>query len=79
MFVLPSMWNLLVSTLVFFISAWYIHRYLDEQEMPKGMARSILVFTLASLVSWGAGEIADWAQGKIEEPHAVMQISGDLS
>lgn len=79
MFALPSMWNLIVSTLVFFIAAWHIRRYLDEQEMPSGMTRSILAFALAYLVSWGAGEVADWAQQKIEEPQAVVQIPDDLS
>ena len=79
MFTMPSMWNLIVSTLVFFIAAWYIRRYLDEQEMPKGMTRSILAFTFAYSLSWGAGEVADWAQQKLDEPQAVVQISGDLS
>lgn len=79
MFTLPSMWNLIISTIVFFIAAWYIHRYLDEQEMPKGMTRSILVFMLASLVSWGSGEAADWAQEKIEGPRTTAQSPSDLS
>lgn len=79
MFTLPSIWNLVVSTLVFFIAAWYIQRYMDEQEMPKGMTRSILAFTFAYLLSWGAGEIADWAQEKIEEPQTLVQIQGGLS
>lgn len=63
MFALPSMSNLLISTIVFFIAAWYVRRYLDEQGIPAGMTRSILVFTLASLVSWGAGEAVDFIQG----------------
>lgn len=63
MFTLPSMWNLFVSSVVFFIAAWYIHRYLDEQGIPKGMSRGILVFLLASLLSWGAGEVVDRFQG----------------
>jgi hypothetical protein len=75
MFELPSMANLLISTIVFFIAAWYIHRYLDEQGIPAGMTRSVLVFTLASLVSWGSGELVDWTQGT--KPAA--QTSGDLS
>lgn len=75
MFELPSMANLLVSTLVFFIAAWYLHRYLDEQGIPAGMTRRVLVFTLASLVSWGSGELVDWAQGT--KPAA--QTSTDLS
>jgi hypothetical protein len=79
MFTLPSMWNLIISTIVFFIAAWYAHRYLDEQGIPKGMTRGLLVFVLASLVSWGAGEMVDWTQEKIEGPQAVAQNSGDLS
>jgi len=73
------MWNLIISTIVFFIAAWYAHRYLDEQGIPKGMTRGLLVFVLASLVSWGAGEMVDWTQEKIEGPQAVAQNSGDLS
>lgn len=73
MFALPSMWNLLISTIVFFIAAWYVRRYLDEQGIPAGMTRSILVFTLASLVSWGAGEAVDFIQG------TQAQTSVDLS
>lgn len=60
MFELPSVWNLLVSTIVFFVAAWYAHRYLDEQGLPKGMTRNVLVLTIASLVSWGAGAAVDW-------------------
>lgn len=79
MFALPSLWNLFASTLVFFIVAWYIHRYLDQQALPKNMNRSILVFVIASVVSWGAGEAADWAQEKMEGPQPTAQNSPDLS
>jgi hypothetical protein len=65
MFNLPSLWNLIISTIAFFIAAWYINRYLDEHEIPKGMSRGILVFLFASIVSWGAGDGADWVQEKI--------------
>jgi len=74
-FELPSMWNLIISTIVFFIAAWYINRYLDAQGIGKGMTRGMLVFSLASLVSWGAGEVVDWAQG----PQPASQTSKDLS
>lgn len=60
MFTLPSLPNLILSTLVFFIAAWYLRRYLEEQGIPSGTTRGVLVFTLASLVSWGAGEAVDW-------------------
>ncbi len=62
MFTLPSMWNLIVSTVVFFIAVWYIRRYLDEQGIPKGVTRGTLVFILAFMASWGAGAVIDWIQ-----------------
>ncbi|MEI7455858.1 MAG: hypothetical protein WCK93_03960 [Nitrosomonadales bacterium] len=68
--------NLLVSTLVFFIAAWYIHRYLDKQGIPAGMTRSLLVFTLASVVSWGSGEAVDWLNGT--PPPAPTDLSNLL-
>ena len=79
MFMLPSMWNLIISTIVFFIAAWYVRRYLEEQGIPKGLTRGTLVFVLASMVSWGAGELVDWGQEEIEGPQPVAQTSADLS
>jgi hypothetical protein len=79
MFTLPSLWNLIISTIVFFMSARYLHRYLEEQGLPKGMTRGMLVFTLASLVSWGSAEMVDWIEGKIEGPQPAVQTSDNLS
>jgi hypothetical protein len=79
MFELPSILNLVISTIIFFIAAWYAQRYLDNQGIPKGMTRGMLVFLLASLVSWGAGEMVDWTQEKIEGPQAAAQGSVNLS
>jgi hypothetical protein len=79
MFTLPSMWNLIISTIVFFIAAWYIRRYLEEQGIPKGTTRGILVFAFASLVSWGAGEGVDWTQEKMGVPQPAAQSSAELS
>lgn len=71
--------NLIISTIVFFIAAWFANRYLDTQEIPKGMTRGILIFVAAFLVSWATGEMVDWAQVKIEGPQAASQNSVDLS
>ncbi|UOA07918.1 hypothetical protein [Methylobacter sp. S3L5C] len=79
MFTLPSFWNLIISTLVFFIAARYLQGYLEKRGLAKGMTPSILVFILASGVSWGSGEIVDWTQEKIQGPQLVVQASGDLS
>ncbi len=60
--------GLFVSAIVFFIAAWYLNRYLDQQGIAKGMTRGMLVFTLAVVMSWGAGAVVDWAQNRIEGP-----------
>jgi hypothetical protein len=73
------MLNLILSTIVFFIASWYIRRYLDEHEIPKGLTRGVLIFTLASSVSWGAWALVNWVQVKIEGPQTASQTSGDLS
>jgi hypothetical protein len=73
------MTSLIISTIVFFIAAWFAKRWLDEQGIPKGMTRSVIVFTLASMVSWGAGDVVDWTQVKIEGPQAAAQNSVNLS
>jgi hypothetical protein len=78
MFSLPSIWNLIISTIVFFMAVWYIRRYLEEQGIPKGMTRGLLVFILAFLVSWGAGEAVDWTREKIAGPQPAAQTSDDL-
>lgn len=49
MFTLPSMWNLIISTIIFVIAAWFIKRYLDELGIPKGMTRGLGVFMAAYL------------------------------
>lgn len=79
MFALPSIWNLFISTAVFFIAAWYIRRHLEAHEIPGGMTRGLLVFMLASLLSWGAGAAVDWLQEEIEGPQTATQTPDELS
>jgi predicted PurR-regulated permease PerM len=79
MFTLPSLWNLIISTAVFIIAARYLQHYLELRGLPKGMTRSTLVFTLASLLSWGSGEMVDWTQDKVQDKPPVAQAPDDLS
>jgi len=78
MFTLPTLWNLMIATLVFFISAWYAHRQLDRYELPRGMTRNVLVLTVATLLSWGAGELVDMIarppQTKGASTHALPEV-----
>lgn len=44
---LPSIWNIVISTIVFFVAVWYFNRLLNEQGVPKGRTRDLLMFVLA--------------------------------
>lgn len=78
MFTLPSIWNIVISTIIFIIAAWYLHRLLDEHGMPKGMARGLLVFVLAYVVSWASGELVDWSREKMYGPEPVSETQKQL-
>ena len=79
MLTIPSIWSLAISTIMFFVSAWYFRRYLDAQKIPRGMTRGIVIFVLAFFVSWGAGEIADWTRERVDGPQIAVQDSLNLS
>lgn len=44
--------SLVISTIAYFVAAFYIRRYLDEIDVPKGMVRSLSIFVLAAAVSY---------------------------
>jgi hypothetical protein len=54
------MLSLVLSTVAFFVAAYFIKRYLDGMDIPKGMTRSLVVFTLALVVSYGVALIVEW-------------------
>ena len=54
------MLSLVVSTVAFFVAAYFIKRYLNGMDIPKGMTRSIVVFTLALAISYGVALVVDW-------------------
>jgi len=45
---------IVVSTLAYFIAAYYIKRRLDDMDIPKGMTRATLIFVLAALPAYAA-------------------------
>lgn len=51
--------SLVVSTIAFFVASFYIKRYLERMEIPKGMVRSFSVFVLALAVSYAVGYAVD--------------------
>ena len=80
MFTLPSVWNLVITTVVFIWTARHIRFFLDNHGLPTGTTRSMLVFTLASLLSWGSGEAVDWTEAKIKgKPQVISKAPDDIS
>lgn len=73
------MLNLAISTIVFFVAAWFLNGYLDQQEIPKGLTRGVVVLVLASLMSWVAGWAVDWTQTRVEGPQASIQTPSGLT
>jgi len=74
MFTLPSLWNLIISTLVFIIADKYVRIYLESRCLAKGILRGTLVFAVAYLFSWGSEEMMDWTENKLGVSQPAIQI-----
>ena len=53
--------GLIASTIAFFVASYFIKRWMDENDIPKGMTRAVTIFALAAAVSYGVG----WLVGLI--------------
>ena len=53
------MLSLVLSTIAFFVAAFFIKRWLDEMDIPKTMTRNIVIFVAAAAVSYGVAFIVD--------------------
>ncbi|MEO8102743.1 MAG: hypothetical protein ABI790_09465 [Betaproteobacteria bacterium] len=51
--------SLILSTIAFFASGFFINRYLDSIDAPKGSTRSILKFCAALLVAYAVAFVVD--------------------
>ena len=67
------MLSFVLSTLAFFAAAFWIKRYLEEQGIEQGMTRNILVFVLATGVSFAVAAGVDMFDDKpAAEQHGEM-------
>jgi len=55
-----SMLGLLISTVVFFVASYAIKRYMDDNNYPRGLTRSALIFCIALLISYGTAFVVDF-------------------
>ena len=51
--------SIILSTIAFFVASVCLKRYLDEMDIPKGMTRSAMVFTIALAISYVVGLAVD--------------------
>jgi VIT1/CCC1 family predicted Fe2+/Mn2+ transporter len=50
---------LIASTIAFFVASHFIKRWMDDNDIPKGMTRSVTILVLAAAVSYGVGWIVE--------------------
>jgi VIT1/CCC1 family predicted Fe2+/Mn2+ transporter len=51
--------GLIASTVAFFAAGYFIKRWMDDNDIPKGMTRNLTVFTLAVAVAYGVGWLVE--------------------
>jgi len=55
--------SLILSTVAFFVSGYFMRRYLDDNDIPRGMTRNIFVFAVALAISYGVAVAVDRLTG----------------
>ena len=53
--------GLVASTIAFFAASYFIKRWMDDNDIPKGMTRNLTIFALAIALAYGVG----WLVGLI--------------
>lgn len=54
------MLSLVISTIAFFVASYFIKRWADDNDIPKGMTRSISVIIAALAFAYGVAWAVDW-------------------
>jgi len=44
---------------VFLVAGYFIQRWMEENDLPKGVTRSVTIFTLAAALAYGVGWLVD--------------------
>ena len=51
--------GLVASTIAFLVASYYIKRYFDGTDLPRGMTRNVTIFALALAVAYAIGWAVD--------------------
>ena len=63
------MLGFVISTIAFSLVAYGLNRHFDSQALDSNRSRKVLVMTVATLVSIGAGWLVDKVDGDADLPH----------
>jgi hypothetical protein len=50
---------MVISTVAFFVFSYFIKRWADDNDMPKGMTRNIGVFAVALALAYAVAWVVD--------------------
>jgi len=53
------MLSLIVSTVAFFVFGYFLRRWADDNDIPKGMTRNISIFVVALALAYGVAWLVD--------------------
>ena len=53
------MLSIVISTIAFFVVSYYLKRWADDNDIPKGITRSICIFILAIALAYGVAWVVD--------------------
>jgi hypothetical protein len=51
--------SLVVSTVVFFALSYFLKRWADANDIPKGMTRNASIFAVALILAYGVAWVVD--------------------
>ena len=51
--------SLIASTIAFFVASYFVKRWMDENDFPKGVTRSLTIFSVALAVAYAVGWLVD--------------------
>ena len=61
-----------ISTVVFFVAAYFLHRYLDAWGLDKGRTRTLLVMVIASVISYGSMYLVEYITGEPDLMNSLL-------
>lgn len=54
------MLSIVLSTVAYFLASYYLRRYFDDIGIPKGLTRSVLIFSLALIMAYAVALAVDY-------------------